>query len=193
MWREEHPDFAFEIELVDEEERVCGRIDALKVDGSRVIVVEVKSGHRVSLGHRLQTMMYARLVEKALAGTGRRVEAYLVYRHGVRRIRVNGELLRRYRRRVEAAINHRLPPPPPPDTRYCSTCPWYSRCKELPRTDWDEWLLSIGDYPKDEGCADCIYRSFCRAFRASVGRYPCESEQKPLLPNRELVEAVLKA
>jgi len=193
LWREEHPGFSYEVELLDEEEKVRGIVDALKVDGGRVIVVEVKSGHRVSLGHRLQTMMYAKLVEKSVAGE-RRVETYLVYRHGVRRVRVNEELLKRYRRRVEAAISHSLPPPPPPDTKYCSLCPWYSKCRSLPKTDWDEWLISIGDYPKGPQCADCQYRSFCRSFRGITGKYPCESSQETL-PNTDpaLIEAILKA
>lgn len=193
MWAEEHPGFLYQVELEDPEDRVRGIIDALRVDGDKIVVVEVKSSHRIKLGAQLQAMTYVELVKKAVRGLGKAVEGYLVYRHGVRRVEVNEELLRRYRKRVEAAISHRLPPPPLPDRRYCNVCPWRSKCQSLPKMDWDEWLISIGDYPKGPQCRDCQYVSFCRAFRASVGRYPCESEQKPLLPNRELVEAVLKA
>jgi len=166
-------------------------VDAIRVEDGKLIVVEVKSSHRPTLGHALQTMMYARMVHKAVESLGKKVEAYLVYRHGVRPVKVRHRLLAVYRRRVEASISHRLPPPPPPKQRYCKQCPWRVKCSEMPRMDWDEWLLSIGDYPKGEKCEKCRFRSFCRAFKASEGRYPCESSQKPLL-NLKAIDAVMK-
>jgi len=35
--------------------------------------------------------------------------------------------------------------------------------------DWDEWLLSIGDYPRRDKCGKREFKGFYRAFKASEG------------------------
>jgi len=179
LWYSEHRGFVPQVKLEDPEERIRGVIDALKIGDGQATIVELKTSHRVTLGHRLQAMAYSYMVSKALPGI--EVKTYIVYRHGVKRVYYNGQLVKRYRRRVEAAIRHRIPPPPPPDTRYCQRCPWRHLCSRLPKTDWDTWLISIGDFPKGQRCRNCQYLSFCRAYRAATGRYACENEQQVLV------------
>ena len=191
LWLREHPGFEPEVEVWDEILRVHGYVDALKVSGRGVILVELKTAHRPNLGHRLQTMLYKVVVEK-LYKVG--VEAYLVYRHGVVAIGLDRGLLERYMRRVRAVLESSIPPPLHPEKKYCNTCPLIGFCKKYPLVDWDEWLVGVvGDYPKSrEECEKCSYLYICRSFKARNGKPPCESPQASITAFKA-VEEILRA
>ena len=179
LWIIEHPNFTEEYEIVDSEEKIHGFIDALKIENDRAIIVELKTAHRTSTGHRLQVMLYKRVFEKT---HGIKAEAYLVFRHGVKSINVDERLLERYMRRVKAVLNSDFPPPKLPGEKYCPRCPYRLYCDQYPVTDWDEWLIGVvKDYPKGEKCRGCEFLYSCREYRGRCGRYPCEVNQEILV------------
>jgi len=175
LWILEHEDFQEEYEIVDNELKVHGFIDALKIMNGKAILVELKTAHRVSLGHRLQTMLYKMILEKNLKV---KVEAFLVYRHGVKRVDLNQGLLERYMRRVRAVLYSDIPPPPLPEAKYCGYCPYRFQCSKYPVTDWDEWLVGIvEDYPLGDKCRGCRFLYSCRRYKARNRVYPCRASQ----------------
>ena len=150
-------------------------------DGSAVLV-EVKTTHRVTLGHKLQAMLYGKLVRR-LYEVGR-VNAFVVYRYGVERVRYDEGVLTRYMGRVRAVLDLGTPPPALPRelSGRCESCPYRFLCARYPRGSWDDWLVRIGDYPISvERCRDCPHLRFCRAFKAKTGEYPCTSKQTLLV------------
>ena len=178
LWIQSHPDFTEEYEVADNELKVHGFIDAVKMLDGKAVLVELKTAHRVSLGHRLQTMLYKMVLEKNLEV---KADAFLVYRHGVKRVDLNLGLLERYTRRVKAVLESDFPPPKLPGEKYCPRCPYRFYCDMYPVTDWDEWLVSIGDLPKGEKCKGCDFLYSCRGYRGRCGRYPCEVNQEILV------------
>ena len=178
LWTTEHRDFIEEFEVFDDEWMVHGFIDALKLDGERTIIVELKTSHRINLGHELQAMLYKITLDKMINADS---EAYIVYRHGVRRIKLNSDLLKRYMKRVLTVLRSEQPPPPLPDRKHCSNCPYRIYCSKYPSMSWDEWLVNIGDLPKGEKCRECPMLHGCRRYRAKTGRYPCEARQMLLI------------
>ena len=127
LWMLEHRDFIEEYEVVDNDEKIHGFIDAFKIEDGRIIIVGLKTAHRVSLGHRLQAMLYKKTVEKKY-----NLEAFtfLVFRHGVKMVDLNHELLERYIRRVKAVLCSNIPSPPLSEAKYCSSCPYRFHCSK---------------------------------------------------------------
>ena len=178
LWIREHREFVEEYEVVDTEEMIHGYIDAVKIEGERAVIVELKSSHRTNTGHRLQLMLYKKVFEKT---HGIQTDAYLVYRHGVKHVSLNLDLLNRYMKRVKAVLESDIPPPPIPERKYCDKCPYRIYCSKYPVTDWDEWLVGVvGDLPKGEKCVNCPMLYGCRSYRARSGKYPCEAQQVAL-------------
>jgi len=180
LWLQEHRLFMEEYEIVDGEEKIHGYIDAVVVMEDKAVIVELKTAHRTTLGHRLQVMLYKKIFEKT--HSCKRVDAYLVFRHGVKTIEVREDLLERYMRRVKAVLESDLPPPKLPEEKYCPSCPYRYYCEQYPVIDWDEWLVGVvGDLPKGEKCRSCEFLYSCREYRGKTGRYPCEVNQQILV------------
>ena len=158
---------------------IDGYVDIL-VEGS--IPVEVKSGFRELLGHKLQAMLYAEL----LGGD----YVYVVYPHKVVYVRVNSDLLYTYIQRVLKVIKLKEPPPEPPVKKNskgewvnpCNKCEIRPLCRKYPSgfKSWDEFLAFIGEFPRGEECRNCPHLSYCRSFKALHGDYPCQSKQGTL-------------
>jgi len=159
--------------------RVRGYID-FTLDG---IPFEIKTGYREHLGHRLQLMLYEKLL-----GASR---GYLVYSLKVMEVKLDSKLLEKYFKRVLKIVSLNEPPPEPPATKNsrgekvkaCDRCEIRPLCLNYPSAyrTWDEFLASIGDYPMGEKCLNCPYIKSCRSFRAVHGTYPCLSKQKTLV------------
>lgn len=171
-----------EVKLLDKDEGVHGIADALLIEDGSAVLVELKASHKVTLGHKLQAMLYEKLV-KRLYGVGR-VGAFVVYRYGVEEVRCDERMPTRYMRRVRAVLDLDAPPPALPRelNSRCENCPYRFVCARYQHGSWDDWLVRIGDYPvSEERCGDCPHLKFCRAFKAKTGEYPCTSKQTLLV------------
>ncbi|RLF18138.1 MAG: hypothetical protein DRJ68_07040 [Thermoprotei archaeon] len=172
---------------VEKEVHVHGVFNGVEVDGyidllAEGVPVEVKSGYKEHLGHRLQAMLYAVLV-------GSRT-AYIVYPHRVVHVAVDEGLLGVYVQRVLKVIGLREPPPEPPAKRNsrgervkpCDTCEVRVLCAKYPSKfkTWDSFLAHIGELPRGDRCLNCPHLEYCRAFKARHEARPCMSHQRLL-------------
>ena len=124
----------FELELVDHELGVRGKVDIV-AGSKRLVVVEVKRYYRRSIEHfQAQLIVYALMVNKLVGPVWKTI---LVYGDKVRELPVDDKVLEEARRLVEKTWNTLLGDRPPTVNQVagkCATC-WYRRYCPRARLD----------------------------------------------------------